>query len=120
MQILLYAESTMTTSAQNTVTDRTSIAVTKDTLKKIKPVAKDGGIKVYETIEAMAEVLATDQAFRKKVVELGKQIAARNKSEKKEGLLSQKVSKLPKSLQAKLKTMSPEQLEKLLEQYEEI
>ncbi len=103
----------MTTTPQNLVTSRTTIAITIEAVEKLKIVIKDSGVKLYEAMDAMINLCEEDIKFRERVIEM-----ARVKKQTKKGgseSFASRAKKLPKPLRDKLKAMSDEQLAELIE-----
>jgi len=98
----------------NTISEsRTSVALTKETIAKLKVFCKSNNLKMYEAVDAMIDLMLASDDYQKEVVNMTKLRSV----EKKDGrdIFSQRVAKLPKPLQTKLKSMTPDQLQKLLE-----
>ncbi len=97
---------------KNTVTDRTSIALTKDALTDLKVLSKKSALRMYEVMEALIDLAKNDADVHSKAIAWAKKKKATNKSDAE--MFSQKLAKLPDDLQAKLKDMSSEDLAELL------
>jgi len=97
---------------QNLLNARTSIALTKEVIDKLKPIAKSGNCKLYEIIKTMVDILAEDADFRELVI--FKTQARHIESKKLKTSLFRELSKLPLEMQGKLKSLTADQLEDLL------
>lgn len=96
--------------AQNLLTARTSVALTKETNASLKRLTKESGsnLKIYEMITALVELASSDPSVLQRAIEIGEsKIVTKVK-------FSQTVSKLPVELRDKLKKMSTVELAALL------
>jgi hypothetical protein len=107
----------MKTIATKNISDsRGTIALTKETVNKIKDFSKKNSLKMYEVIDSMADVVTDCPEFAEKVIVLTRDRAKIKDAEKE--IFSQKIGKLPSELQAKLRAMSSDDLVALLEKAE--
>ena len=104
----------MTTTPQNLVTSRTTIAITIEAVERLKVISKGSGVKLYEAMDAMIELCKDDTAFRERMFAIAK-AKKRAKQEGKSPSFSNRAKNLPKPLQDKLRTMTDEQLAELIE-----
>ena len=102
---------------ENISNSRTSVAVTTGALKNIKKIAKDGNIRVYEVISAMAELISSDSEFFNQVTDL---VAKKRSTLVKTETHIQRTKKLPVDLQKRLLAMSTADLTELLEKAKSI
>lgn len=97
----------------NSISDtRTSIALAKETTAKLKDFCKTNNLRMYETVDTILDLVLADAAFVEQIIQITKE---KNFEKKERGPFFKKVSKLPGPLQTRLKSMSPEELQTLLE-----
>jgi len=92
---------------------RRTIVVTLETGNKLKAFSKKNGLKLYEAIDSLVDVANENEDFSKAVIKLTKDRAKEKEVDRE--IFSQKVGKLPSALQAKLKSLSADDLAALLE-----
>ncbi|WP_157203390.1 hypothetical protein [Methylomicrobium agile] len=97
---------------QNLMNDRASIALTKGTIEKLKKASKAGGLKMYEFVDTMVDVVIGDEELLDKVVNETRLRVAKSREGKAE--LVSKIESLPIDLQEKLRNIDPNELEALL------
>lgn len=103
----------MTQTPQNLITARVTMAVTKEVTERLKTIAKDENIRMYEVMDAMIELIETNKDFYNQTVEIAKRIRA-EKANGKPASIAEKAKKLPAKLRSKLSSMSVEELTELL------
>ncbi len=96
----------------NTINSRTTITITKETLSELKRLSKTSALKMYETLDALVHFAAEDETFFNKAITAAK--IRKTIDKENADIFSEKLSGLPKELQAKLKDMSADDLEELL------
>ena len=93
-------------------TSRASIALTKETNTKLKDFSKKYNLRMYEALDSMVDVAASNIDFALAVIKLTEERAKEKQEEK--SAFSRNLKKLPIELSDKLKSMSAEELEALL------
>lgn len=96
----------------NIANDRTSVALTKQTIERLKTIAVSNKLRMYEMIEVMVNELHTDKEFQLRVIRGTKQLASTKAATK--VTITNNIAKLPVDLKNKLRKMSVEELESLL------
>ncbi|MGZ8261416.1 MAG: hypothetical protein ACXWTU_00465 [Methylotenera sp.] len=108
----------MTTVIAGISETRTTIALAKETINKLKQFCKSHHLRMYEALDVIIDLIVDNDKLQSAIVdECNKRRAKRLGTRSR---LSQNVSALPKELQSKLKAMSPEQLQTLLERMDQV
>ena len=99
-------------SKENLTNARTSVALTRSTIAKLKTVAVANKLQMYEFVATMVDLATADEVFLDQVIARTK--AKQSAKYKGSTDFIKNVAKLPDELRDKLKTMPVEELEKLL------
>ena len=109
------------TSENNVTKDisdsRRSVALTEDTILKLKNFSKHNSLKIYEVIDTMIDITSEDADISERVIKLTKDRAKikQDIKQSKREVFTQKIDKLPHELQSKLMKLSSDELATLLE-----
>ncbi|MGZ8220358.1 MAG: hypothetical protein ACXWT0_01790 [Methylobacter sp.] len=97
---------------QNLINAKTSVALTKDTIVKLKELSTAHNLRMYEVLDTLVSLAYSDDGIKKRIVEETRRLNEEKKKDK--VTFVQKVSKLDPKLRDKLRSMSSEDLERLL------
>ena len=85
-----------------------TVSLTQETGNKYRDFAKKHGIKMYEVLDSMIDVINDNEEMANLVVKITKERSNFKKADNE--IFSKKVAKLPTDLQDRLKSMTAEEL----------
>ncbi|CAA9891164.1 hypothetical protein METHB2_360005 [Candidatus Methylobacter favarea] len=98
---------------QNLITSRRTVALAEDTIVRLKAFSKANRLKMYEVMDTLVNLAYQDEGIKKRIIDETRRLSQEKKSIK--VTLAQKANRLDPKLRERLRTMSAEELGRLLE-----